>query len=298
MAKVKKENFDDKELSLKNEIFGILALFSSFFLIFSLVSFTPLDPSFFNSSHGRLVHNFGGRVGAELAALLFNLFGFASLLFIMIFLFLTAFFLFNRRIGRAVTKGIGFFILLLSLAGLLANIQPMIAVAGQPVHSGGMVGLLLNNFVSAQIKNVFAAALFLSLLGISLVLIAKISIKNIFIFLARVLQKAAVMLGFFFRNRLESIRKNRNRKKVQQKYDAANGNFVFKGRQPLKEREKEEVSRPEKKNLVKKPSKLPEESGIFPELEQEFQADVQYQPPPLTYLDAPSQKSQIYIDEL
>ncbi len=118
MAKVKKENFDDKELSLKNEIFAIFSLFFSFFLIFSLVSFTPLDPSFFNSSHGRVVHNFGGRVGAELAALLFNLFGFASLLFILIFLFLTAFFLFNRRIGRAVSKGIGFFILLLSLAAL------------------------------------------------------------------------------------------------------------------------------------------------------------------------------------
>ncbi len=298
MAKVKKENFDDKELSLKNEIFGIFALFFSFFLIFSLVSFTPLDPSFFNSAHGRIVHNFGGRVGAELATLLFNLFGFASLLFIIIFLFLTAFFLFNRRIGRAVSKGIGFFILLVSLAAFLANVKPWIAVAGQPVHSGGMAGMLLNNFLSAQIKSGFAAAFFLSLLGISLVLIAKISIKNIFIFLARLLKKVAVLLALFFQKRLESIRRNRNRKKVQQKYDAAEGNFVFKGRQPLKQRENEVVLHPEKKALVKKPSKFPEETGIFPELEQEFQPDAQYQPPPLTYLDAPSRKSQIDIDEL
>jgi S-DNA-T family DNA segregation ATPase FtsK/SpoIIIE len=298
MAKAKKENFDEKELSLKNEIFGILALFSSFFLIFSLISFTPLDPSFFNSSQGRVVHNFGGRVGAELATLLFNLFGFASLLFILIFLFLTAFFLFNRRIGRAVSKGIGFFILLIALAAFLANIKPIIAVAGQPVHSGGMVGLLLNNFFSAQIKSVFAAALFLALLGISLVLIAKISIKNIFIFLARILKKVAVLLAVFFQKRLENIRKNSNRKKVQQKYDAAGGNFVFKGRQLLKEREKEVVAHTEKRTLIKKPSKFPEESGIFPELEQEFQPDAQYKPPPLTYLDAPSQKSQIDIDEL
>lgn len=298
MAKVKKENFDDKELSLKNEIFGIFALFFSFFLIFSLISFTPLDPSFFNSAQGRVVHNFGGRVGAELATLLFNLFGFASLLFILIFLFLTAFFLFNRHIGRAVSKGIGFFILLVSLAAFLANVKPLIVVAGQPVHSGGMVGLLLNNFFSAQIKSGFAAAFFLSLIGISLVLIAKISIKNIFIFLALILKKAVVLLAVFFQKRLESIRKNRNRKKVQQKYDAATGNFVFKGRQPLKESEKETVSRPEKRMLVKKPSKFPEESGIFPELEQEFQPDSQYQPPPLTYLDAPTQKSQIDIDEL
>jgi S-DNA-T family DNA segregation ATPase FtsK/SpoIIIE len=70
------------------------------------------------------------------------------------------------------------------------------------------------------------------------------------------------------------------------------------GRQLLKEREKEVVAHTEKRTLIKKPSKFPEESGIFPELEQEFQPDAQYKPPPLTYLDAPSQKSQIDIDEL
>ena len=183
MKKVKKENSEDNELSLKNEIFGILSLFLSFFLIFSLVSFTPLDPSFFRSAHGRMVYNFGGRVGAELAAFLFNLFGMASVFFILIALFLTAYFLFNRRISNAISKGIGFFLLLISSAAFLANIWPWFFIAGQPVRSGGMIGLLLNNFFSAQIKSIFSALLFLSLLAISLVLIAKISIKNIFIFL-------------------------------------------------------------------------------------------------------------------
>jgi hypothetical protein len=89
VKKLKKENSDGNELSLKNEIFAILSLFLSFFLIFSLVSFTPLDPSFFRSAHGRVVYNFGGRVGAELAAFSFNLFGMASMFFILI-AFLTA----------------------------------------------------------------------------------------------------------------------------------------------------------------------------------------------------------------
>jgi hypothetical protein len=104
MAKAKKDNTEDNELSLKNEIFGIFSLFSSFFLIFSLASFTPLDPSYFRSAPGRVVYNFGGRVGAELAAFLFNLLGFASVFFILIALFLTAYFLFNRRIINAVSK--------------------------------------------------------------------------------------------------------------------------------------------------------------------------------------------------
>jgi S-DNA-T family DNA segregation ATPase FtsK/SpoIIIE len=132
------------------------------------------------------------------------------------------------------------------------------------------------------------------------VLIAKVSIRNIFVFIGRLGAKGASLLALFFQKRLENSRKQRNRKKVQQKYDAGEGNFVFKGRQTLKDNEKEKglPSRPEKKSIIKKPSKFPEETGIFPELEQEFQSDNQYQPPPLTYLDASTEKSQIDIDEL
>jgi len=308
MAREKRGNADEKELSLKNEIFAVFSLFFSFFLIFSLASYTPLDPSFFHSAPTRVVTNFGGRVGSELAALLFNLFGFASLLFIPIFLFLTAYFLFNRRVNRAVSKGVGFGILLLSLAALLANLNPEAAISGQKVASGGMVGLLLNNLVRSQVKSFFSALLFLSLLGISLVLIAKISIKNTIVFLWGLLARGAAWMGALFRRRLEKMRRNRDRRRVQEKYDAGQGNFVFKGRQPLKEQEKEREPSPrtEKRALapgtsrvvIKKPSKLPEDSGIFPEMEQEFQPDDQYKPPPLTYLDSPTEKSQIDIDEL
>ncbi len=297
MAKAKKDNSDSSELSLKNEILAIFSLFLSFFLIFSLMSFNPLDPSFFRSAHGRVIHNFGGRAGAELAAFLFNLFGMASVLFILIAFFLTAYFLFNRRISNAVSKGIGFFLLLVSAAALLTNLWPWFFLAGQPVRSGGMVGLLLNDLFSAQLKSFFAALLFLSLLAVSLVLIAKISIKNILVFLWGVLKESSALLAAFIKKRIENIRKHKNRQKVQQKY-VAEGNFVFQGKQPLKEREKEMPPRSERKALIKQPSKFPEETALFPEMQQEFAPDPSYKPPPLTYLDASSQKSQIDIDEL
>ncbi|HSQ35437.1 MAG TPA: DNA translocase FtsK 4TM domain-containing protein, partial [Candidatus Binatia bacterium] len=248
-------------------------------------------------AHGRVVHNFGGRMGAELAAFLFNLFGMASVLFILIAFFLTAYFLFNRRISNAVSKGIGFFLLLVSSAALLTNLWPWFFIAGQPVRSGGMVGLLLNDLFSAQLKSFFAALLFLSLLAVSLVLIAKISIKNILLLLAAAMKKTADLLAAFMKKRIENIRKNKNRQKVQQKY-VSEGNFVFQGKQPLKEREKEMPARTERKALIKQPSKFPEETALFPELKQEFLPDPKYQPPPLTYLDASSQKSQLDIDEL
>jgi S-DNA-T family DNA segregation ATPase FtsK/SpoIIIE len=299
MAKGKKENSDTRELSLKNEILAILSLFLSFFLIFSLISFTPLDPSFFRLARSRVVYNFGGRVGAELSAFLFNLFGMASLLFIFAALFLTAYFIFNRSIRNAASKGIGYALLLLSAAALLANVHPWIFIAGQPVLAGGMVGKLINDFFCAQIKGFFSALLFISLLSISLVLIAKISIKNVLIFLCGVSKKAALQVAAFVGKRLEKIRRKKDRQKVQQKY-VSEGDYVFQGKKPLKEREQEREFplRPEKKSLIKVPSKFPEETALFPELKQELSPDPQYQPPPLTYLDASTQKSQIDIDEL
>ena len=297
MAKAKKENSENNELSLKNEILAILSLFLSFFLIFSLVSFTPLDPSFFRLARSRVVYNFGGRVGAELAAFLFNLFGMASVLFIFAALFLTAFFVFNRSIRNAASKGIGYVLLLLSLAALLANVHPWIFIAGQPVRSGGMTGLLINDFFCAQIKGFFSALLFISLLAISLVLIAKISIKNVLVFIWGISKKSAIQLATFVSRRVERVRKKKDRQKVQQKY-VSEGDYVFQGKKPLKERESELPSRLEKKSQIKVPSKFPEETALFPELKQDLAPDPQYQPPPLTYLDASSQKSQIDLEEL
>ena len=61
MKKVPGVNFHPDELSLKNEVIGIFLLFLTFFLIFSLVSYSPLDPSFFHSASGDRIVNFGGR---------------------------------------------------------------------------------------------------------------------------------------------------------------------------------------------------------------------------------------------
>ena len=307
MAKEKKGNPDDNELSLKNEIFGVFALFFSFFLIFSLVSYTPLDPSFFHSAPARVVTNFGGRVGSELSALLFNLFGFASLLFIAIFLFLTAYFLFNRRIGRAVSKGVGFFILLLSLAALLANVKPQIRDRRPGGALGGHGRPAAQQFRQRPDQGLFrGGALPLPAGDLAGADRQDIDQEHHRFPLAPAGQGRGAP-GRLSRQAAGNIRRNRDRKKVQEKYEP-DGKFVFRGKQQLKEGEKEREPSPRTEKrvpaaatsraVINKPSKLPEESGIFPELEQEFLPDSGYQPPPMTYLDAATQKSQIDLDEL
>ena len=79
MRKVKRVSDNSDELNLKNEIVAIILLFISIFLIFSLISFNPEDPSFFkNSFRDNIIRNYSGRIGAEVSAILFVVFGYSS----------------------------------------------------------------------------------------------------------------------------------------------------------------------------------------------------------------------------
>ena len=59
------------------EISGVLLIFTSCFIFASILSFTPLDPSLTNLTYSNTT-NIGGEVGANLADILIQLFGYAS----------------------------------------------------------------------------------------------------------------------------------------------------------------------------------------------------------------------------
>src|SRR4030065_2838330 len=73
---------DSIKEKLKHEIIGILLIAVGVFLFLSLVSYPPMDPSFFSytSSKVKEIHNGMGVVGAYLSGLLFQGFGFPSFL--------------------------------------------------------------------------------------------------------------------------------------------------------------------------------------------------------------------------
>ncbi len=293
MKRLKRENPDHNELLLKNEMAGILFLFLAFFLLFSLISYSPLDPSFFHTSLGKTIRNFGGKLGAEIAAFLFNLFGYASFLFILVLLFFTAFFLFNRKIKNILTKSSGLFMLLLSFSAFLANITPKAQIDRVAVKTGGIIGYFLNQFFVNQLKPFFSLLLFVSLMLISAILIAKISIRNLLVFLFAISKRLLLRFKESVGRLRETQRKKKRSRQIQQKYSQPEVS-------PAKEKT---IGRPleakaEKKSSARQPSKLPEETYLFSEFDKKAVRDETYTPPPLTYLDAPSEKSKIDINEL
>ncbi len=292
MKKVSGANLHPDELSLKNEIIGIFLLFLTFFLIFSLASYTPHDPSFFHSALSEKISNFGGRVGAELSAMLFNLFGFASYLLVFFLFFYTAFFLFNRKIKNVLSKSGGFFLMLISFSAFLANVKAQSHIGSVEVYTGGVTGLFLNDFVTGQIKGFFALLFFLLLTIVSFIMVAKISVQNLCKLLFAMISRLLGGMIHLFQKAIDTYHKDRRMKKVQEKYSQE-----YSAIPKEKPGSRETIVKTEKKPS-RQPSRAPEETYLFSEFEKKAENSEAYTPPPLPYLDAPTEKGKIDIREL
>jgi S-DNA-T family DNA segregation ATPase FtsK/SpoIIIE len=297
---------NSNELSLKNEIIGITLMIIAVYFVFSIVSYTPSDPSFFNSTPDRHVENYGGPVGAQLSAILFNLFGYSSYVVVFYLLFLTVFFLFNKRICSVISKSFGYLLLLIAFSSFISSVNPIATISGSEVKSGGIIGYFIDEFLQGQITQFFTVLLFLALIVISLILIAKLSLRKIMTFL---LENAMKFFGWsarFIKSQYEKFKKYRNLKRIQEKYkndsqaetkvwdkvnDKASDN---KREKTIKTKEKLQ----QKREIARQPSKIPEEGSLFADFEGNINKRTQYQPPPLSYLDAPTAKSKIDFKEL
>jgi S-DNA-T family DNA segregation ATPase FtsK/SpoIIIE len=300
-AKKQTESENSNELLLKNEIIGIALLFVSIFFIFSVVSYVPTDPSFFNSTPDTAVDNFGGRFGAQVSAFLFNLFGYASYIILFFLLFLSSFFLFNRRLRNVLSKSAGYLLLLFSLAPFISIVKPYATIGGIKVKAGGIIGFFLAEFFQAELKGFFSGLLFLILIVISLILIAKLSLSKIGAFLARVSIGAAEKVSLFVKEQYEKYKKWRRLRRIQEKYNTGPkvwGNNKANAGSPAAGTAKPvSAETKQKRKVVRAPSKIPEGS-LFADFNDMIANPSRYRPPPLSYLDAPTEKSKVDFKEL
>ncbi len=295
MKNGKKGNGNSAELSIKSEIFGIIFLFLSILLIFSLVSYSPFDPSFFHSTMNTVVENYGGKIGSEVSAFLFVMFGYASFVIIIYFLFITSYFFLNRKIKSFYTKSSGFILLLISLSAFLSNIKPFSGIESASIKTGGVIGFFLNDFFESEIKGFLAFLLFLILVFISLILIAKLSLQKI---LKAVMYGVALLFGIckkFYSAQSARFKTWRMRKRVEKKhYSGEKDSKVKKPSSPIESIKTFD----QKKEIIRKPSGLPEEPAMLKGMGKVFNRSEKYSPPPLSYLDAATEKSKIDFKEL
>ncbi len=286
MKQSNKENVSTERLSVKNEIIGILLLFVSILMLFSFISYTPKDPSFFSETTKNVfINNYVGRAGSEVSALFFKTFGFASYIFVVYFLFLVSFFFINKKINNIFTKSAGYFSLLISFSALLANISTF--KEGDQIKTGGIVGYFINDFFVIAIKPFFSFMLFFIAFSISLIIITKFSFRNVLNILLLLTDKLSNIIKIAYSKQLEKYKKKKRIEKVQEKYN------IKPNRETIKEKKKEQVQTQKFQEKEKK-----QNTSLFPEMEDDIVSTTTYTPPPLSFLDAQTSSNEIDFKEL
>jgi S-DNA-T family DNA segregation ATPase FtsK/SpoIIIE len=165
----------DKKEKLKKEIQGMALGALGLFIFIALVSFNAGDQSFNTySSEGKL-HNFGGRLGADLSDLLLQVFGLASYAIPAGLLFLSYKLLRFKELRWKAYKGIAFGILVISLAALFAfNLEKTVFLS-QPVLTGGAVGYKTASFLKTYFGITGALLIILPLLAASAMVLSRFS---------------------------------------------------------------------------------------------------------------------------
>jgi S-DNA-T family DNA segregation ATPase FtsK/SpoIIIE len=269
---VKEDSFQEK---LKHEIAGILLVALGVFFLLSLVSYSPMDPSFFSYTSVKIkeIQNWMGIVGAHVSGLLFQGFGFSSFLIPFVLGIFAVSFILRWEWKHLSVKLTGWAVLFLSLSSLLALwLKP---VYRDPL-AGGFIGEVVSRVLVRYFNVLGASVLLLVLLILSFILGTGIS----FFSLLHRLGEAAGTLVEKVRT-LRMIKKERAKRtrKVE--------------RQKQEEEEKEaEIGLPPTV-VVDKPSAPKEKKPIVEQQAFDFlDGKKTFQLPPISLLEAETEKRQ------
>jgi S-DNA-T family DNA segregation ATPase FtsK/SpoIIIE len=257
---------------LKHEIVGILLIAVGIFLLLSLISYHPMDPSFFSytSSKVKGIHNWMGVVGAYLSSLLFQGFGYPSFL-IPFALFVFAFSFIIRWEWKYLSlKAAGWVVILLTTSALvglwLKNLH-------RDTLAGGFIGEIFSRNLVRYFNRPGATVLLLVILILSFVLGTGISFISLVKVLGDVVEKLIGKIMTFKMVRKERV--EREKKLIKQKQE---------------KKETKEILPPV---VVEKPS-LPskKEEEMKQEAFEFLQSSKIFQLPPISLLEAEVEKRQ------
>ena len=166
---------EPKKDKLTKELQGMGLATVGCFILLSFLTFNTSDSSLNSWSNEGVIHNFGGKLGAQVADLFFSGFGLASYLIPLALLYM-AYTLFRfKEIRLRSYKLMASFALLLSLSTLFAFFRDTTPFFGQQVQTGGLVGKVTAGFLKSTVGPYGGILLLLPLLAASIMILAKFS---------------------------------------------------------------------------------------------------------------------------
>jgi S-DNA-T family DNA segregation ATPase FtsK/SpoIIIE len=292
-----------------SEFFGVALFAAALIWLIALATYEPTDPVwFFSAGSGAQPVNFAGRVGAFLAELSFQLFGYASHLIPAAMVILGWHYFWCRTVDAQYTKLVGVGLLFGCVSSLLSLAFGSVDVAGKPFRAGGYLGEWLASWMAEYLNRTGSIIVILTLLFLAIVLSTQFSLGRMFSSATKVSRSNGSRIFGAVRSWLDERRRMRQRQallaKQAKKADkaapivaapkepvevpAARASAFDEDRRPAEER-RPPVMAKRPKTLENPPLPLPDPEPRPPKRHGAFTI------PPLSLLDAP--KTERKIDE-
>ena len=202
-----------------SEFVGVALFAAALIWIISLASYEPADPVWFFSTGAHAAPaNFAGRVGAFLAELSFQLFGYASYLIPAVFVVVGWNYFWCRSLDAAATKATGAALLVGCLSAFLSLVIGTVEVSGKPFRAGGYAGEFLAKEMSDYLNRTGSVIVILTLFFLAIIMSTQFSFGRFFGAIVRAVKNTASRTFESFREWREERRREKQRRDVIAKH--------------------------------------------------------------------------------
>jgi DNA segregation ATPase FtsK/SpoIIIE, S-DNA-T family len=202
-----------------SEFVGVALFAAALIWIISLASYEPADPVWFFSSGAHTVPaNFAGRVGAFLAELSFQLFGYASYLIPAVMVISGWNYFWCRTLDAPGTKATGAALLVGCTSAFLSLVFHRLEVSGKPFRAGGYVGEFLAKAMSDYLNRTGAMIVILTLIFLAIIISTQFSFGRFFAAVIEGLRTSTLRGSDAFQAWREERRREKQRREVIAKH--------------------------------------------------------------------------------
>ncbi len=272
------------------EFSGIMLLILSIIFFFSLISYNPNDPSWWNKPLYRgTATNWFGITGANISETFYQFFGLSSYLIPFILGMAGWNLIRKERAGKNISVALGFVILMLSLSAFLTLLFGNVSFRGIPIKTGGFLGEKIRSLLLPYLNWIGSAIVTLLAIFLGIVITTQFSVAKALSLLSRVSSAIFQKLKLYLIRYKETRKKAKMRKEIIKKHAQA----VPKEKKAVKPLPLK-VKRPE---VALPTEEVPRKSAPSqPTLD--FGKEGKYTFPPLSYLNLSPEADKIEEKEL
>src|SRR5262245_39136918 len=202
-----------------SEFVGVALFAAALIWIVALASYEPTDPAwFFSTGLHSAPANFAGRVGAFVAELSFQLFGYASYLIPAVLVVIGWNSFWCRSLDAAGTKATGATLLFACISTFVSLVVGTIDVSGKPFRAGGYVGEFLAKEMSEYLARTGSMIVILALIFLAIIMSTQFSFGRLFAVVLDSLKAGAMRIVDAVHAWREDRRREKQRREVIAKH--------------------------------------------------------------------------------